>query len=65
MAQLTQAAGGQIVDNLPEWAKQVDQRPVTQQAARDLELWNSPAILFLFIVLISADCYVRKRQGLA
>jgi hypothetical protein len=65
MTHLAQAAGGQIVDNLPEWAKQVDQRPVTQQAARDLELWNSPAILFLFIVLICADCYVRKRQGLA
>lgn len=65
MAKLTQAANGLVVDSLDAWAKRTDRRPVTEPAARDLELWNSPGILVLFILLVSADCYVRKRQGLA
>ena len=65
MTNLAQAAGGQIVDNLAAWAKQADRRPVTDTVVRDLEVWNTPAIMFLFILLVCADCYVRKRQGLA
>jgi hypothetical protein len=65
MKTLAAAAGGAVVDDLAIWAKQVDRRPVTEPAIRDLEVWNSPAILVLFILLVSADCYVRKRQGLA
>jgi len=65
MASLAQAAGGKVVDNVAAWAKQADRRPVTDAVVRDLELWNAPAILFLFILLVCADCYVRKRQGLA
>jgi hypothetical protein len=65
MARLAAAAGGQVVENLPAWIQGVDRQPVTDAVARDLELWNAPAILFLFIALICADCYVRKRQGLA
>jgi hypothetical protein len=65
MINLVDAAGGQVVDNLAAWAKRADRRPVTDAVARDLELWNTPAILFLFGLLVCADCYVRKRQGLA
>ena len=32
---------------------------------RDLEVWNSWPVLLLFLALVSADCYLRKRQGLA
>ena len=64
MQALADAAGGVVVDDIAAWAKQTDTRPVTEPAARDLELWNSPAILVLFILLVSADCYVRKRHGL-
>ncbi|MBM4142042.1 MAG: hypothetical protein FJ225_00390 [Lentisphaerae bacterium] len=65
MKALAAAAAGTVVDDLAAWARQVDRRPVTEPAVRDLELWNSPAILALFILLVSADCYIRKRQGLA
>jgi hypothetical protein len=65
MKALADAAGGTLVDDPAAWARQVDRRPVTWQAIRDLELWNSPAVLLLFILLVSADCYIRKRQGLA
>jgi hypothetical protein len=34
-------------------------------AVREVEVWNSPLVLVLFIVLVCADCYLRKRQGLA
>jgi hypothetical protein len=65
MKALAAAAGGTVVDDLSAWTKQVDRRPVTEPAARNLELWNSPAILVLFLLLVSVDCYIRKRQGLA
>ena len=65
MKSLAAAAGGTVVNDLAIWAKQVDRRPSTEPAARDLEVWNSPAILVLFILLVSVDCYIRKRQGLA
>lgn len=64
MQALADAAGGAVVDDLAAWVKQIETRPVTEPVARDLELWNSPAMLVLFILLVSLDCYVRKRQGL-
>ena len=64
MRALADAAGGVVVDDLAVWANQADTRPVTEPSARDLVLWNSPAVLVLFILLVSADCYVRKRHGL-
>jgi len=65
MKTLAEAAGGTVIDDLAAWTRQVNRRPVVVPAIRDLELWNSPAILVLFILLVSADCYIRKRQGLA
>jgi hypothetical protein len=65
MVRLAAAAGGQVVEDPAAWMKDVDRRPVVDPAVRDLEVWNSPAILVLFILLVCADCYVRKRQGLA
>ncbi|MFZ4394070.1 MAG: hypothetical protein ACOYOU_00425 [Kiritimatiellia bacterium] len=64
MKALAAAAGGTVVENLATWAKQTDRRPVTAPASRDLELWNSPGILVLFILLVCLDCWVRKRHGL-
>lgn len=65
MKALADAAGGAVVEDLTAWLKRADVRPVTEPAARDLELWNSPGVLVLFLLLVSVDCYVRKRQGLA
>jgi hypothetical protein len=56
--------GGTVVEDLKAWAKGVDVGPLTEPVARDLEMWNSPAIMVLFILLVCVDCYVRKRRGM-
>lgn len=65
MQALAGAANGSVVENVAAWAKGADVSPVTEPAVRDLEVWNSPAVLVLFLLLVCADCLVRKRQGLA
>ena len=47
------------------WIQGLDASPAQIRAARDLEVWNSPLVLALFLLLISVDFYIRKRQGLA
>jgi hypothetical protein len=64
--QLVKAAGGEVAAGpVDGWLKKVDTEPAHKPAARDLEVWNSPLVLLLFVGLLSADCYIRKRQGLA
>jgi hypothetical protein len=66
MERLVKAAGGSLgssgdaslVDGL-------DARPMRKASVRDLQVWNSPAVVLLFFLFLSADCYLRKRQGLA
>jgi hypothetical protein len=66
MARLVDAAGGETVTGpIDAWLKKVDTRPAHQTVTRDLEIWNSWPVLLLFLGLVSADCYMRKRQGLA
>jgi hypothetical protein len=66
MERLAKAAGGEVVTgDLDAWLKRLDLHPTRKPAERDLEVWNSPLVLLLFLGLIGADCYVRKRQGLA
>lgn len=62
---LTKAAAGEIIPDLGPWLATADTQPAGKAAVRDLEAWNSPLALLLFILLVSAECYVRKRQGLA
>jgi len=65
MRTLCRAADGRIVDSIDSWLKAASVRPSTRDAVRDLQVWNSPLMLLLFFLLVCADCYVRKRQGLA
>lgn len=63
---LLNAAGGELADgDVNTWLKSLDASPSQLRAARDLEVWNSPLVLVLFLLLVSVDCYIRKRQGLA
>lgn len=65
MDRLTQAARGEISTGSGDtWLKALDLAPSTKPTVRDLEVWNSPLVLALFIVVLSWDCYLRKRQGL-
>jgi hypothetical protein len=64
MKALAAAAGGKVIESLDDWLGQVDTRSAVRPAVRDLAVWNSPAVVGLFILLVCADCYLRKRQGL-
>jgi hypothetical protein len=59
------AEGNVITGPLDDWLARIDRSPAERPARRELEVWNSPALLLLFVLLVSADCYLRKRQGLA
>jgi hypothetical protein len=66
MQRFARAAGGEVLSSsLADWARSVDLTPAERQVHRELEVWNSPAVLLSFIALVSLDCFLRKRQGLA
>ena len=62
---LVKAAGGNLSgEDVGPWLAAMDMQPAQTPTVRDLEVWNSPLVLVLFMLLVSADCYIRKRQGL-
>jgi hypothetical protein len=65
METLAAAANGQVVIAIDEWLRGADPATSTLNASRRLQVWNSPLCLLLFLTLVSVDCYLRKRQGLA
>ena len=66
MERLARAAGGEVMPkDLDAWLAGADLAPARRPAVRGLKVWNSPLVLSLFLALVSADCYLRKRQGLA
>jgi hypothetical protein len=64
MAKLAAAAGGRVIQSPDAWLQPADTTPASRPAVRDLQVWNSPLALILFLLLVSIDCFVRKRQGL-
>jgi hypothetical protein len=64
MKNFVKAADGELITDINAWLSDVDQDPAGEPAVRDLEIWCSPLALILFIILVSLDCYIRKRQGL-
>ena len=65
MARFAQAAGGEVVAQLPAWLARAGLEPSRRVAQCSLEVWNSPLVLLLFLALVSLDCFIRKRAGLA
>ena len=66
MQRFTKAAGGELITtSVRDWLHGADLNPAERLSKRELEVWNSPLMLLLFVMLVSLDCYVRKRQGLA
>ena len=63
-AQFVKAAGGDMIETAPDWLVSADRAPARQTATRGVEVWNSWLVLVVFLLLVSADCYLRKRQGL-
>jgi hypothetical protein len=66
MKEFAHSAGGEtITASIGDWLNVVDREPAHQTATRGVEVWNSWLVLVVFLFLVSADCYLRKRQGLA
>jgi hypothetical protein len=66
MQRLTKAADGELGSfGDGSLAGTLEWRPVRKAAVRDLQVWNSPLLVVLFLLFLSADCFLRKRQGLA
>lgn len=64
MQRLATAANGELIDDFEAWLSQADLRTAQRLVDRDLEVWNSPLAMLLFLALVSFDCHVRKRHGL-
>jgi uncharacterized membrane protein len=66
MQRFARAAQGEVLSSsLTDWLRSADLTPAERTVHRELEVWNSPAVLLLFTALVSLDCFLRKRQGLA
>jgi len=66
MAAFAQATGGhafqpgqfrQLIDSLKLGSHSIKQRLT-------ISIWNLPAAMILFIIIVAADCYIRKRRGM-
>lgn len=65
MEQFAAAAGGQVIDDLDSWLARADLRRALRVVDRGMAVWNSTLALVLFLGLVSLDCWIRKRNGLA
>jgi hypothetical protein len=65
MDRFLKAAGGEALGDLPAWLAKAGTEPARRTAEFNLAVWNSALMLLLFIALVSLDCYIRKRSGLA
>jgi hypothetical protein len=65
MEQLVATARGRIAPaKASTWLNRLNYEPAHITVERDLQVWNSPLVLVLFLGLVCLDCYLRKRQGL-
>lgn len=65
MEQLVATARGRIAPaKASTWLNSLNYEPAHITVERDLQVWNSPLVLVLFLGLVCLDCYLRKRQGL-
>tara|TARA_B100001105_G_C22175602_1_gene350452 strand:- start:18 stop:653 length:636 start_codon:yes stop_codon:yes gene_type:complete len=66
LTQLSAMTGGQFysVEESDQLIDDLSFSAVSTQQTRDIQLWNHPTILFLFIVLLTAEWLLRRRYGL-
>jgi hypothetical protein len=60
------AGGGHYYrpDQLRDWIKSLPYNPLTVRTESEIELWDSPFFLILFITPLALEWLVRKRKGL-
>jgi hypothetical protein len=60
------AGGGRYYapDALSDWMRSLPNNPLTVRSEQEIELWDSPLFLLLFIVPLAIEWFLRKRRGL-
>src|SRR5689334_7211324 len=66
LKKLASAGGGKYYqpDELAKWMKSLPDNPLVIRSEQEIELWNAPIFLWLFIIPLSIEWFVRKRKGL-
>ncbi|MCS6775793.1 MAG: VWA domain-containing protein [Chloroherpetonaceae bacterium] len=67
MLQRIAAAGGgnyYTPDRIADWMRALSNRPLQIRSEQEIELWDTPLLLILFIVPLSLEWVLRKRKGL-
>lgn len=66
LKRVAHAAGGNyyLPDELSRWLQSLPDRPLTVRSETDIELWDVPLLLLLFIVPLSTEWLIRKRSGM-
>ncbi|HZO90260.1 MAG TPA: hypothetical protein VFB38_18185 [Chthonomonadaceae bacterium] len=60
------AGGGKYYqpDELLQWARSLPNNPLTIRSEQEIELWDAPLFLILFITPLALEWLLRKRKGL-
>ena len=66
LKKLASAGGGKYYqpDELAKWMKSLPDNTLVIRSEQEVELWNAPLFLWLFILPLSIEWLVRKRKGL-
>jgi uncharacterized membrane protein len=66
LTQLSAMTGGQFyfVEDSDQLTSDLSFPDITTQQTQDIQLWNHPVVLFLFILLLTAEWLLRRRYGL-
>ena len=66
LKKIASAGGGKYYtpDKLAQWTKSLPNNPLTVRSEQEIELWNAPLFLVLFITPLALEWLVRKRKGL-
>jgi hypothetical protein len=63
---IARVAGGNyyLPDELDRWLQSLPDRPLVVRSEIDIELWDAPLLLLLFILPLATEWLIRKRLGL-
>lgn len=66
LRQVAEASGGRYVDlpELPTLLKSLDAEPRAMMVRREKELWDSPLVLLVLVVLLGAEWFMRRQAHL-
>ena len=66
LKKVASAGGGKLYspDKLDEWMRSLPNNPLVIRREQEVELWDAPLFLLLFLLPLSIEWLVRKRKGL-